>query len=688
MMKLSLYRIVLSAIVTLGSLLALPVNAQWTKINSPQGPASISSIAVSGNKVFVATSKSLLVSTDNGAQWKKNTGSSDTNLISVSAKDEIVFASTESGKLFISVDTGSHFSSFDSVLQSRNIQRLITFKNIFLARDDSGKTSLSFDKGHTWKETPLGKKVNAISMVGSMLVAATNSHGIYRSADSGSTWSKLDSTPDFDFLITNGTYLFGADISGIFRSVDTGRTWAKVNNTHVQNLIVCGSTIFGGTANNTLVSSPDAGTTWKTQPLIPNISENINVGNVLVAANETSIFASLKGYLFRSTNFGETWDSITTGLLEDIEILTLAGKDDTIYAGTRISGVFKSVDGGKHWSSLNNGLKSLAISEIKMINYSPYLCSDSGIFWSQLSGLNWVPMVDSGLSRNKVLSVCRGSSGLYALTENGGLYSNIFNSNHWTSVDNLDADYISGISAYNNLVFAGTTEGVFHSNDKGATWQFTKTEGVSRGIVADSQYVLAITPTGVIISYDKASTWERANLPYVMSGVYSCLATHGDTIFAGSTGGVIKSIDKGKTWSFFNENIAEEYNNYIIALVVSGNNLFASNYRGLWKRPVSEASIGVNYPLQKLTNNSVSFQVNMQNQLYDKASIQFTLPVAQQVDVAVYSLTGKKLCSLVESFLGAGLHSYTWDLPGAGAGSYLIRMRSNSGIQTKRLIKQ
>jgi photosystem II stability/assembly factor-like uncharacterized protein len=680
----------LSAIMTLSSLLVLPADALWTKINSPQGPASISSIAMSGNKVFVVTGKSILVSTDSGAQWKKiAVSSSDTNFITVKAEDEIVFASTESGKLFISVDTGSHFSSFDSVLQSRNIQRLITYKNIFLARDDSGKTSLSFDKGHTWKDTPLGKKVNAISTMGSMIIAATNSHGIYRTADSGSTWSKLDSTPDFDFLITNGKYLFGVDMNGLSRSADTGRTWAKVNDTHVQDLVVCGSTIFGSVTSNRIVSSPDFGTTWKTQTFIPNLSKYINVGNVLLAANETTLYASLKGYFFRSTDFGVTWNSVTTGLLEDIEITTLAGKDDTIFAGTRISGVFNSVDGGKHWRSANAGLKSYAISEIKMIGYSPFLCSDSGIFWSDLSGLNWKPMADSGLSSNRVLSICRGSSGLYALTENSGLYSTIFNSNHWTSVDNLDAGYIPGISAYNNLVVAGTTDGIYHSNDNGTTWQFTKTDGTDRGILADSLYVLVITPISVIISYDKGNTWMTADLPLVTSGVYSCLATRGDTIFVGSAGGVIKSIDTGRTWSFFNDNtIGEEFNSYTIALAVIGNNLYASNYRGLWKRPTSEASIGVNYPLQKLTNNKVSLQVNMKNQLFDKASIQFTLPVAQQVDVAVYSLTGKKLCTLVESFLGAGLHSYTWDLTSEGAGSYLIRMRSNSGIQTKRLIKQ
>ncbi len=689
MIKLSLCRIIVSAIVTLGSFFAQSADAQWTKVNSPQGPASISSIAMSGNKVFVATNKSILVSTDNGAQWEKITiGSSDTNLIWVSAQDEIVFASTESGELFISVDSGNHFSSFDSVLQSRNILKLSTFKNVFLARNDTGETTLSFDKGNTWKDTPLGKKVNAISMVGSVIVAATNSYGIYSSVDSGSTWVKLDSTPDFDNLIINGKYLFGTNINGIFRSLDTGRTWVMVNDSHVKNLIVCGSAILGGTANNVLVSSPDFGTTWKVQDFIPNLSAAINVGDVLLAANETTIFASLKGILLRSTNFGVTWDSVTTGLLEDIEITHLTGNDTTIFAGTRMSGVFVSDDGGAHWRSFNAGLKSFAISEIKMIDSSTYLCCDSGIFISQNNVQPWVAIVDSGLPRNGVRSVCSGSSGLFALTGNSGLYSNVFNSNYWTSVDNLDAGNISCVSAYNNLVVVGTTEGIYNSNDNGSTWEFTKSEYIDRGIVADSEYILAITPISVIISYDKGSTWKTAGLPTVPSGVYSCLATHGDTIFVGSTNGVIKSTDKGKNWSLFNDTIADLYNNYIITLAVIGNNLFASDYRGFWKRPVSEASIGVNNPSRKFTKNTISFQVNMQNQLSDKVSIQFTLPVAQRVDVALYSLTGKKLCSLAESFLGAGLHSYTWGLPGVGAGSYLIRMRSDSGVLTKRLVKQ
>ena len=61
--------------------------------------------------------------------------------------------------------------------------------------------------------------------------------------------------------------------------------------------------------------------------------------------------------MFKSTNSGETWSTINTGLTNN-SVRTLAidpTTPTTIYAGS-MDGVFKSTDGGENWNAVNSGL--------------------------------------------------------------------------------------------------------------------------------------------------------------------------------------------------------------------------------------------------------------------------------------------------------------------------------------------
>ena len=62
--------------------------------------------------------------------------------------------------------------------------------------------------------------------------------------------------------------------------------------------------------------------------------------------------------MFKSTNGGENWGAINTGLTTSyVEALAIdAATPDTLYAGTWRGGVFKSTNSGDNWSAFNTGL--------------------------------------------------------------------------------------------------------------------------------------------------------------------------------------------------------------------------------------------------------------------------------------------------------------------------------------------
>jgi hypothetical protein len=71
--------------------------------------------------------------------------------------------------------------------------------------------------------------------------------------------------------------------------------------------------------------------------------------------------------------------------------------------------------------------------------------------------------------------------------------------------------------------------------------------------------------------------------------------------------------------------------------------------------------------------------------------IDFVLPAAGRVDLAVYDVAGRLVSSLVSETLGAGPHSASWDGVGANgrsaaAGTYFVRLNSGGRSETRRVL--
>src|ERR671935_229329 len=62
------------------------------------------------------------------------------------------------------------------------------------------------------------------------------------------------------------------------------------------------------------------------------------------------------GGVFRSTDNGDSWTLVDTGLTNTyVAALTVSPSGD-VYAGTWGGGVFRSTDDGDHWAEANTGL--------------------------------------------------------------------------------------------------------------------------------------------------------------------------------------------------------------------------------------------------------------------------------------------------------------------------------------------
>ena len=132
-------------------------------------------------------------------------------------------------------------------------------------------------------------------------------------------------------------------------------------------------------------------------------------GDVLALATNASghVFAgTLGGGAFRSTDNGETWTAVNSGLTAtDVRALAI-NSDGHIFAGT-FGGVFRSTDNGDTWTPVNNGLEypfiiSLAINSSGDIFAGTF--EGGGVYRSTDNGENWT-LIDNGLTNTYVTAL-------------------------------------------------------------------------------------------------------------------------------------------------------------------------------------------------------------------------------------------------------------------------------------------
>jgi len=128
----------------------------------------------------------------------------------------------------------------------------------------------------------------------------------------------------------------------------------------------------------------------------------------------------------------------------------------------------------------------------------------------------------------------------------------------WTT---LSADYFKiGVNCMlirNEVLFAGTGNGIFLSKDLGNTWtRCLDNNGPTLNIgsfTVQGVKILATTDQGIISSTNNGTTWVSLTDGVLNTQISSILCL-GDTIFAAAVGiGVIVSNDRGKSWNSCND---------------------------------------------------------------------------------------------------------------------------------------
>ena len=265
------------------------------------------------------------------------------------------------------------------------------------------------------------------------------------------------------------------------------------------------------------------------------------VSIALHPTNANILYVATNDAVYKSRDGGRLWERFPSFSARRVTTLAIDPQfPATIYAGTMADAVYKSPDGGQHWLPHNVGLKE-HVSFINQFVFHPtdheqiYAATTVGAFYTKDGGREWEERMAGMKEVHIVVSIAmhpRDPRVLYAGTT-GGIYRSDSAAMGWKKVNNgliPEQELMGGMALGVNvivfdvvnpdIVYAGTTKGLFRTATRG-------------------------------------EQWERIgqSLPDLFVSSILIDPTQPKTLYIGGPGGVWKSPDSGQTWTASNRGL-------------------------------------------------------------------------------------------------------------------------------------
>ena len=403
----------------------------------------------------------------------------------------------------------------------------------------------------------------------------------YVSRNQGKTWTRIERGMPLDSDVfsmainpDNPSVVYGSACSGVYRSDDGVRSWTRLRVKPDQFTIRAqvvyldpkdSNKVYTGTTEGLYVSH-NSGRSWT---LLTSRSITVNAIQVDPSDSRRILLGTEYQGILLSTDGGKTWTSSNDGFIhKQISWIQF----DPTEKGTLLAGV---QSGGGGWYNRRNPDEQWTLEQIEpgMRALSFLILPDDagrlvgtpqGIYHQKSKAAPWKKL-PGAITLRTVYSMAIDSNNkiIYAGTDQG-IYR--------ATVDTLDfkmprgnrlvpkAWQIIAPKETPETVFAGTNMGLLRSQDRGVTWKVTSAYGLPERVMihsivvapGENDHFFAGTSAGLFKSTSGGVYWEKAGSNSMRVGISAVLFLSGDSrrMLASDrdTGGLFYSKDGGVNW--------------------------------------------------------------------------------------------------------------------------------------------
>ena len=641
---------------------------------------------------FGSTNGLIYHSLDAGATWNLlgDMGSSSVNKILIHPTDpSIVFATSQNGGIRKSSDGGLNWVAAVTDSQGYDIEFKPNNPNVVYATGTNFHVSynggVSFSTNVTFESAPkmIGVSPSDENVIYVLEASGGSFGGIYKSVNAGFTFSELDH---------EGRNYFGYDTAGFDsggqapRDMDIAVNPEDANEVHIAGVLTWKST--------------DGGENFScTSDWVPGNAENANIGYChadvdLLLFNGTTLFAGTDGGIFKAEDTAnvtaEYYEDLTAGL--GIRQLYKIGITQTpeviITAGSQDNGssFYSEAEGWKDWIGAD-GMEGFIDKDnsskmFGMIQFGGVYRTFNG--GQTTSGIsipsqgNWVTPFEQDPVLTDVIYI-----GL------NRVYKSVASGNNWTAISQELGGNLNQlkIANSNNLFIYASRGGLlFKTEDGGATdWLQLPSPGGSINSIAihpTNPEKIAVATTSnskVFVSEDGGLSWlnYKFNLPGFSALALVWDNNGEDGLYLGMDYGIFYIDNTFNEWQPYSTNLPNVIINELEINSADGK-IYAGTYgRGLWASP---------YVPHLLNTTSLLNDTDVEifpNPVKNSVTINFRK--GAEADFRIYDQLGK----LVRYQPNVSISQpYSIDISELNSGIYFIRINSDIGTITKKLIKK
>lgn len=196
---------------------------------------------------------------------------------------------------------------------------------------------------------------------------------VFKSSDRGNSWNEI--SDDLTAQIDRNTW----KVMGKFWSIEA--VAKDVSSSQFGTIVsLCESPvqqglIYAGTDDGVIQVTENDGEKWTKYNSFPDVPAYTYVSHIFADRFDANVVYAtfnnvksddFKPYVLKSADKGRTWSKITEGLDENGSVHTIiqdTKKKDLLFLGTEFTAYF-SLDGGKQWHKLSNGLPTIPVMDM------------------------------------------------------------------------------------------------------------------------------------------------------------------------------------------------------------------------------------------------------------------------------------------------------------------------------------
>ena len=269
--------------------------------------------------------------------------------------------------------------------------------------------------------------------------------------------------------------------------------------------------------------------------------------------------------------YNDTLVPFVVGTQIPIQSLLYQPEEPSVLIAGTYNGIHKSTDSGTTWTRISKIGQETTLS-IHALASSPaapntlFAGTNKGLYKSEDFGVRWTQIEDEALGEENIQTLLLSTNAIYASNDKGNIYKSEAVGKGWAEISKMGVS-VNALSMHPeapNVIYAGTSKGIYKSEDDGDTWAEVISEEM-QGKEIRALLFPAETPTvfyaasaqNIYKSEDNGVMWvnisKEGSFPKDTIRTLSLHPKMPTMLYAGSAKGIYKSVDAGTKWTRIDE---------------------------------------------------------------------------------------------------------------------------------------